>query len=474
MDDVNFIRSSSWRFIIDKDVTVSEDEESYISKESWVEMIHGLEYIIKIKNRRFKFAWLIFLIASTLVSIYLTGITISDFFENTTVTLDTIRRKQKILFHSITLCPKYSDTFNYTSVKNTFLDIRNDLDNKTVRNFIIYLSAGGGFDNYNNLINNFDDTILKTFENIMYDMIKYFGSLSNLYKFIFKDNNFKCEDFFDSCYAGDEKLNCCEIFEIKYILIRGKCYKLKHIYQEEPDELGKLSLTLKAVPSIFLDKKLYQEQVVVYNNPKTDSVAMFPRFYIYGRDWNSFMFTKQIYKLHYSNTECVRDINYQGLNVCWMNEWIRRKIHEKYNCTFFYLQDGNNLSICNPTIVIQNYDDIMITTLGKVNCKQACIREEVVTTLLTRPYSYVLAGIKNESEGSKIHLEMRYGKMQEYVYQDVLITTASGFISELGGHTGLFVGFTIITIFQMVFLIIKYLFREFSKMKIDMSNGIKL
>uniref|UniRef100_A0A0N5BAZ0 Sodium channel protein Nach n=1 Tax=Strongyloides papillosus TaxID=174720 RepID=A0A0N5BAZ0_STREA len=475
-----FERSSSWRrrSIKTTEVTafdiISLKNHNTEEKKIWVEMLHGLEYILLMKSKKAKIAWGIFLGIAVLVSIYLTFVTVGDLIENKTVTLDTIRRSDKILYHGITICPKYSDTFNYTNVKNKFLEIRNDLDNKTVNDLIIYTVAGGGFDNYNRFLTNLSDSRMNDIDDIFKDILKYFGDMKNLYKYIFEDENFKCEDFFEECSASDDLLDCCELFQPTFVLIRGRCYKLKKFYQVAPDEWNKLRLTLKALPSVFIDKNEFQEQIVIYNSPKTDGMTLYPRYYIYGRDWNRFKFTKQMYKILHNQGNCNNDKNYKGIGVCYVNEWIRQKIHDKYNCTLFYLDNtNNNLSICSPKIIVNNYNEIMEGKLGEIKCNQACTREEVIVSLITRPFSYTLAGIEGIGK-PRIHIEMSYERLQEYIYQDVLVTTVSGFISELGGHTGLFVGFTIVSVIQFFYIIFEYIFKEFSKMKIKNADGIKL
>uniref|UniRef100_A0A0K0E3X4 Acid-sensing ion channel 1 n=1 Tax=Strongyloides stercoralis TaxID=6248 RepID=A0A0K0E3X4_STRER len=473
-----FKKSFSWRRQIiingiDAYDVLSLKTSSDISKKSWIEMLHGLEYSIQIKNKKSKIIWLIFIVIAVFISIYLTVITINEFFEDKTVTLNTIRRKNEILYHGISICPKYSDTFNYINVKNKILSIRNDLDNKTINDLIIYALAGGGFDNYNNLIKDFHSNKSYELDNILNDIIIYFGSLKNFYNYIFEEENFKCEDFFEECIFGNDVLNCCELFQPAFVLIRGKCYKLKKIYQRDPDEISKLRLVLKPLSSIFLNNNKSQEQLVIYNSPRSESIGLFPRYYIHNKDWNRFRFTKRMYKLFHNKGNCNNDKNYKGLSICYTNGWIKQKIHDKFNCTFFYINNNQfNLPICSPKIIVENYEEIMTNKPIKINCNQACTREEVETTLITKPFSSTLANIKDYSN-PKIHIEMSYERLQEYIFEDVLVTTASGFISELGGHTGLFVGFTIITIIQALFFLVRYIFKEFSKMKLENVNGVK-
>lgn len=157
-------------------------------------MLHGLEFIVMIKTKKFKIIWLIFLIIAVFVSIYLTIITINEFFENKTVTLNTIRRKEKILYHGINICPKFSDTFNYVNIKKKIQNIRNDLDDKTINDLIIYTVTGGGFDNYNKFAKNFHSNELDNLDNILQDIINYFGNLKNFYLYIFDEENFTCKD----------------------------------------------------------------------------------------------------------------------------------------------------------------------------------------------------------------------------------------------------------------------------------------
>lgn len=59
---------------------------------------------------------------------------------------------------------------------------------------------------------------------------------------------------FDRCYYGKHVLNCCDIFESSYVMLRGRCFRLKKFYQTDPDQYGRLLLSVKQLPSWFVDK----------------------------------------------------------------------------------------------------------------------------------------------------------------------------------------------------------------------------
>uniref|UniRef100_A0A0N4ZE46 Acid-sensing ion channel 1 n=1 Tax=Parastrongyloides trichosuri TaxID=131310 RepID=A0A0N4ZE46_PARTI len=473
-EDITFERSLSWKFGKKYDRNDLSRKQSTITALSWVEMIHGLELYLKIKNKKFKVSWIIFLIISSIVSIYLTAYTVLEYFDEKTITLFTVKRTPTIPYHAMTFCPKFSDSYNVTSIKNMFYSIDKNMSEGDFNDLMIFLSAGGGFDDYQDVVKTFDDDKYRKIEEVFSNIVSYFGSIENVYHYIFNEENFKCEDFFQECYFGDIDKDCCEMFEEKFVLLRGKCFSMKMYNQTAPDEMDKLSLVLKPISSYYMESTGIQEQIIVYNSPRGKYIAVSPRYYIYGRDWNRFKFERNVYKLLKGNSNCNSDDNYDGFPMCFIDSWLEEKLYNPYNCTFFYMTNSDKkYDICEPMTIVKNYSEIMTMKLQYLECLQACNREEITTDLVTRPYNYNLAGIKID-KNSRIRIEISYLRMEEYYYQEVGMTTPSGFISEIGGHTGLFVGITMISVVQIIFKVSKYLYEEFSVLEVKNRNGVGL
>uniref|UniRef100_A0A0K0FVE8 Transmembrane protein n=1 Tax=Strongyloides venezuelensis TaxID=75913 RepID=A0A0K0FVE8_STRVS len=260
------------------------------------------------------------------------------------------------------------------------------------------------------------------------------------------------------------------MFEETFVLIRGKCFKMKDFYQISPDEMDKISLIIKPIGSTFIGNSRFQEQVVVYSNERKKYVPFFPRFYIYGNNQNILKFNKYVYYLLDNNNQCNPNRNYEGLSLCYIDYWLKTKLHDPYNCTLFYM-GYKNWKMCDPIIILKNYEKIMSVALDNVKCLQACTYEEIRTEFFSKHLNYALNGTKNKKD-YRIRVEFSYLKMKNYVYQEVSKLTISGYISELGGYTGLFIDLNIISLLLAAFIMIKYIYKKFLKIKIDRRIGI--
>lgn len=63
---------------------------------------------------------------------------------------------------------------------------------------------------------------------------------------------------FVNCKLGDRNISCCDVFEPAYVMTRGRCLRLKSVYQEDPDFHGWLVVTLKLLPSRLVSSDGFQ------------------------------------------------------------------------------------------------------------------------------------------------------------------------------------------------------------------------
>lgn len=65
---------------------------------------------------------------------------------------------------------------------------------------------------------------------------------------------------FEACFYGSRPIRCCDNFAPTYVMLRGRCFRLKEFYQFDPDEAGKLSLFFHKMPSPFVSVRGKQVQ----------------------------------------------------------------------------------------------------------------------------------------------------------------------------------------------------------------------
>uniref|UniRef100_A0A0N5B7H0 Acid-sensing ion channel 5 n=1 Tax=Strongyloides papillosus TaxID=174720 RepID=A0A0N5B7H0_STREA len=433
----------------------------------WKSELHGLGLLISLKPGIGKILWFVVILVGFLAAIYLTALVIEEYYSKKTATLIKIQRNKELLYPYVTLCPKSSDTFNITAVRKDIWSFKPALSKKTVDNLIIYALAGSGIDNYGPLISNFNSADMIELEGLMNSWIKQKGSINNLYKFILEDVNFTCKEFLIQCYYGGDYLDCCSVFKPTYVLLRGRCYTLNNFYQRDPDEIGKIGLVIGSLPSAFITNETYQMQLVVYNSNPGPDIGIFPRFYLNALDWNRFRFTQQQYDLLPANVQCNSSPHYNGRSSCFIDHWFEENVYSKDKCVFWYMSYRSpNMTICNPTFVVKNYNDIVPVEIQSIPCLQSCKRHETSIELISRPYNFKLTGIDKDTI-PLFRIEMSYTILQTELYKEVITTTVPGFISQMGGHSGLFLGFTIITALQFAVIIIKTVKKKYDILKND-------
>lgn len=54
-------------------------------------------------------------------------------------------------------------------------------------------------------------------------------------------------------YAGDE-IPCCDIFRFAYVMLRGRCLKLREFYQEDPALTGTLTIFMRNITSQLVER----------------------------------------------------------------------------------------------------------------------------------------------------------------------------------------------------------------------------
>ncbi|VDL79011.1 unnamed protein product [Nippostrongylus brasiliensis] len=265
----------------------------------------------------------------------------------------------------------------------------------------------------------------------LYDTWKANRTVLELFDFVFNDNGYLCEEFFESCWAGSQVIDCCSIFRPTYVMLRGRCFRLMDGYnQTDVDETDKLSIHFNDVQGKLPGRKNIP-QMVMYIGDSYPEVGIYPRVYLNYHDWNRVRFVQKRYSMLHDNPECtMAELN---------------KV-DPLNCTLPYFKGMlpyvHDIPTCHPSVVVEDYDRITSTSIEDYHCRRACERVENLNQMITSPdYS--------RSIHYAFRVETSFTDLEYEHYTEMRLTTFPGFISELGGQSGLFVGCSVMTIVQL-------------------------
>ncbi|KAH7722216.1 Protein DEL-7, partial [Aphelenchoides avenae] len=59
--------------------------------------------------------------------------------------------------------------------------------------------------------------------------------------------------FFDRCFYASKRVPCCDIFRPYYVMLRGRCFRLREFYQTDSDSMGRLTILVKQMKSPLAD-----------------------------------------------------------------------------------------------------------------------------------------------------------------------------------------------------------------------------
>uniref|UniRef100_A0A915E5C8 Uncharacterized protein n=1 Tax=Ditylenchus dipsaci TaxID=166011 RepID=A0A915E5C8_9BILA len=194
---------------------------------------------------------------------------------------------------------------------------------------------------------------------------------------------------------------------------RGICYQTRrNVNQTEADDIGRLMLSLKAPPSITSEQyNFIQPQIIIYVNDNHEQVLDFPRFYMYPHEWNRMHFTTRLVELLEHPQDCTSKLVGKDAN-CFVRNWLNSNVIDPYNCTVPYLKDFDGVAkkpTCRPHVIAKEYyNAIQLVHSGSVHSQE---------------YEHV---------------------------KEVYTTSVPGFMSQIGGQFGFFLGLSIITMIQIL------------------------
>ncbi|CAD6197599.1 unnamed protein product [Caenorhabditis auriculariae] len=407
-------------------------------KYPWLRELHGLTAFMMEK-----LFWLAVILACTGVSIYNTKLILEDYVKAQTATRITILPTDRLKFPTLVFCPKNADALHFYPILEDMYQRLGYMENNTNMDIIQYAIAGFMFSNVD--LDKYNSTYLNTLNDYY---LKWRGERSQLemFDFVYNQNGYNCSDLFQTCYGGSTTYNCCDLFEPNS-LDCFRCYRLiDSFYQNDTDEVSKVIIYFNYIDSPLLADGV-KSQIIMYNTDSHPEIGIFPRYYFNLHDWNRLRFTQKVMKLVPVNDRCSHEQVYQGKFTCFVYKWLMQ-LKEQFNCTVPYYKNQlsylSDVPVCEPEVVVANYDNITDTpAIQGYKCKPACKRVEnemqLTTSIDTSP---------DQTYGFRIEASFTYLEFEQY--EEVQKTTLAGFISELGGQSGLFVGCSIMTFVQLI------------------------
>lgn len=156
---------------------------------------------------------------------------------------------KRLQFPKITVCPKNADTLQWDAIREDF-NRSLPMVNVSIDDLMGFVLAGSGFDNMDPLVARWSTADIDHLERV-FDMWRGDRSVHAFFVHLVEGYGYRCDELFPSggCLLGERPLNCCEIFEPRYVMRRGRCFSSIRLYQNDSDEIGKLTLSIKQTAS---------------------------------------------------------------------------------------------------------------------------------------------------------------------------------------------------------------------------------
>uniref|UniRef100_A0A158R418 Amiloride-sensitive sodium channel n=1 Tax=Syphacia muris TaxID=451379 RepID=A0A158R418_9BILA len=426
----------------------------------WTGEMHGLSQALLSRSPKMRLFWWTVMAICICCGTTTTTMVIVEYLNGPTATSTTIRLVNSLELPSITICPKVPDALNdiglLADIKHAIPGLSNDECLDLVRFWI----GGYGLENMD-LLPTFNRSYLKKLNQYFhtwssgYSTDDFFDTTQDKY-------GYNCNDLFYSCELGGVVYDCCnDLFVKKLIMRRGICYTTRAgVNQSESDDMGRLVLSLKALPSITTTRSNYiQDQIIVYVTDNHEKINDFPRFYLYPNEWNRMRFTARFLELLEQAGVCTDSI-FGKDSECIIRRWLKTNIVDPYNCTLSYLNiTGISISNpCDPFVLASNYYSaiqlVWSSSSTRETCTPGCKRWEYQITM---QQSKTL----HSFEGYLFNLEVSFNDLQYEHVKEVYTISIPGLISQIGGQFGFFLGLSIITFLQMILYGIHYTVKTF-------------
>ncbi|RCN32370.1 hypothetical protein ANCCAN_21825 [Ancylostoma caninum] len=136
---------------------------------------------------------------------------------------------------------------------------------------------------------------------------------------------------------------------------------------------------------------------------------------------------------------------------CVIRKWLLSNVVYPFNCTLSYLTNVGHLppttGVCRPEVIADNYYNNIQLVWNSADVDEECIpgchRWDYQTAL---QQSQTLVPFSDYT----FNLEASFNDLQYEYVREVYTTSVPGFMSQIGGQFGFFLGLSIITLLQMI------------------------
>uniref|UniRef100_A0A0N5B7K5 Acid-sensing ion channel 1 n=1 Tax=Strongyloides papillosus TaxID=174720 RepID=A0A0N5B7K5_STREA len=426
----------------------------------WVFEVHGLSQALLSKTLRRRVIFWLILLACASLCITMTTLVVSEYLNMQTATSTTIKVVPSLQIPAVTICPKVADALDFEGIYN---DMKKSFTNMTIiesKRLLQYFLAGHGFENMDD-VGGFNRSYLDyldkqyTYWSRNYTTESFFNYIQDTYAI-------KCNEFFTSCQFDGSEMDCCnDLFRPMAVMRRGLCFQSREgLKQKEVDDLGKLSIRLKALPSASSFENQYQKQVIVFVTDNFNYVTTGQRYYLSPNVYNRIYLSARKIELLEHKNDCSSKI--EGADAaCIVRNWLHENVIALKNCTLTYLKDipgVDDYPICNVSTIANFYFLTIQYTrsggMGSSMCLPGCHRWEYFLTLQQ-------GNALTSFSGFNFSLDVTYFSLQYQKITEVSTTTIPGFMSQIGGQFGFCLGFSIITIIQIFIYLQEHIFMFF-------------
>uniref|UniRef100_A0A1I7S9N6 Sodium channel protein Nach n=1 Tax=Bursaphelenchus xylophilus TaxID=6326 RepID=A0A1I7S9N6_BURXY len=412
----------------------------------WRYELHGLSQVIVAKTLTSRIVWVVLVLLCLLIAVFFTD-KVVKFKENLGVAITFIFFVNQLF----QVCPKNPDAINMEAVKKEIRSRFIFTTEKDTIDLISFAIAGSGLANMEPVVSQW--TMLKI-QRLNSLLLRWKGdrNYTQFYNDLFFKNGYKCEDMFHSCFIGYDEFDCCEKFRPQYVMLRGKCFRMQQHFQTDPDYHGRVALQIKQLPSPIVESSKLQPQAVIFCSDNDTDISTFPRFYVNMNESIFVRFVARFLRMSPWESECSMLDEDKGRATCYVKKYHEYRVLNPLNCSLFYLKHrAERYEVCAPLDIVYNYNVVVNGALGFIDdkrCLPHCNRW-YYEFKITRSEISLRFQPKNTTF---FRFESGFADLKYELYEEIRTTTLPGFVSQIGGQSGLFLGFSVMTLVQFFLL----------------------
>uniref|UniRef100_A0A1I7S9N7 Beta-galactosidase n=1 Tax=Bursaphelenchus xylophilus TaxID=6326 RepID=A0A1I7S9N7_BURXY len=338
-----------------------------------------------------RIVWVIVVLACALIALFFTDKVVSEYVARQTTTLITFKRAKQlelpvivvskagvlgVCWLGIEVCPKNPDAIVLDAVKREIRARIPFLSDEDAVNLISYAIAGSGMANMDSIVSKWQPLQIQRLHSLF---LRWKGSRDYLqfYNDLFFRHGYKCKDLFHSCYIGYDKFDCCDKFQPRFVMLRGKCYRMIAQFQTAPDVHGRIALLIKQLPSPIVESSKKQPQAIVFLTDNHTDTSTFPRFYVNENESVFVRFVARLLRMSPWESECSMLDEDKGRATCYVKKYHEYRVLGPLNCSLFYLHHRvQGYDVCEPLRIVYNYNVVVNGAIGFVGerCLPHCHR----------------------------------------------------------------------------------------------------